>query len=549
MIDIGVTMTLVLTFLVGCTFVSVPLFTDPIIYPKNISFVICGVEFSLAMLIFMPQLNIKKSMLLAVAVVLLFYMTIRVGNGHPIRIAYFATGILMLVLLPNLDLNLDIATILIEIVSVAIITACLLQYTGFITPNNPLFITAFFDNPAGIAVHLAMCFPFIFSRYLQYRNKIENVLIFVFITTLILIGSRSAVFVVVIVALQMLYQRRLIKRKAIIFVGCTIVLLFVFLLWVKSNSTLGRWFILMQSLPLAFNDFWIGSGIYGFYSQYMNLQADYFQTFPDSFFKDLADETMHPLNEYVSFFISFGVVGVFLLVALLWQYSRSYKQKFTVYHSCLFTVIFMSMFTYTFRYSFVWFFVILCLSQLVREEEDFKLSRAYRAICFAVCLLVLYILVNDISFEYRWHNANAMKYQNAKEYDALKRNWNGNPFFLYNYAAILNYNEEYSKSNTVLTEYNSYVENYKVQLLFAENFYGLSQYDSARFHYERASLMCPSRFVPLRGLLRTYQKLGNTSKADSIAYYIKKKQPKVNSYDMFVIKAEAENYLNQNFYN
>ena len=103
--------------------------------------------------------------------------------------------------------------------------------------------------------------------------------------------------------------------------------------------------------------------------------------------------------------------------------------------------------------------------------------------------------------------------------------------------------------NTVLTEYNSYVENYKVQLLFAENFYGLSQYDSARFHYERASLMCPSRFVPLRGLLRTYQKLGNTSKADSIAYYIKKKRAKVNSYDMFVIKAEAENYLNQNFYN
>ncbi len=538
-----------LTFLVSCTFVSVPLFTDPIIYPKNVSFVVCGTVFSLAILVFMPKLTIKKSFLLAITVAIFLYLAIRIGNGHHIRIAYIVTGTLMLVLLPNIDLDLNIATIIMELISIATITVCLLQYAGLMTANNPLFITALFDNPSGISILLTLCFPFIFCRYLQHHNIIETVLLFTMIIALIMIGSRSAVFVIIIVALKMLHQQQTIKSQTVIYVICGIALFFVFLLWVKNNSTLGRWFVLMQSLSLIFNDFWIGSGIYGFYRQYMNLQADYFHAFPNSIFKDLADETMHPLNEYVSFFISFGILGILLLVTLFWQYSRSYQQKHTVYHSCLLSIILMSIFTYTFRYSFVWFFVLLCISQIIRGEKSIQLLWPCRAICIALCLLALLILIKDISFEYRWHNIASMKNPDSVEYDNLKRSWNGNPFFLYNYAAILNYNGDYHKSNTILTKYTSYIENYKVHLLFAENFYSLSLYDSARIHYSRASLMCPSRFVPLRGLLRTYHKLGNTSKADSVAHYITKKQPKVNSYDVFVIKAEAESYLNQNHYN
>ena len=56
--------------------------------------------------------------------------------------------------------------------------------------------------------------------------------------------------------------------------------------------------------------------------------------------------------------------------------------------------------------------------------------------------------------------------------------------------------------------------------------------------------MCPARFIPLRGLLRTYKKTNDKEKTDSIAHYIINKNPKVKSYTVSIIKAEANKHLN-----
>ena len=55
--------------------------------------------------------------------------------------------------------------------------------------------------------------------------------------------------------------------------------------------------------------------------------------------------------------------------------------------------------------------------------------------------------------------------------------------------------------------------------------------------------MCPVRFLPLRGMLRTRQKQKVQSEASLIAQTIINKKPKIKSYTVSVIKAEAQNYL------
>ena len=51
--------------------------------------------------------------------------------------------------------------------------------------------------------------------------------------------------------------------------------------------------------------------------------------------------------------------------------------------------------------------------------------------------------------------------------------------------------------------------------------------------------MCPARFLPLRGMLRSYQRMGEIEKSKIIANKILKKNIKVQSIEVELIRYEA----------
>ncbi len=77
----------------------------------------------------------------------------------------------------------------------------------------------------------------------------------------------------------------------------------------------------------------------------------------------------------------------------------------------------------------------------------------------------------------------------------------------------------------------------------ADNYYQMGCWKEAERRYKLAQYMCPSRFLPLQGLLRNYVKSDNCILAERVALEIINKRIKIPSYTVSIIQEEARNYL------
>ena len=77
----------------------------------------------------------------------------------------------------------------------------------------------------------------------------------------------------------------------------------------------------------------------------------------------------------------------------------------------------------------------------------------------------------------------------------------------------------------------------------ADNYYQMGCWKEAERRYKLTQYMCPSRFLPLQGLLRNYIKSDNCILAERVALEIINKRIKIPSYTVSIIQEEARNYL------
>ncbi len=364
----------------------------------------------------------------------------------------------------------------------------------------------------------------------------------------VLIASRSGI--VALLAIGYIHLRK--RYKFNIFHHLLFVAAIVALFVVKFESSLGRSLIIWGCKDLIIKNWLLGSGIFGFSSNYMKWQCEFFQTNPNSDLAILAGNVMHPLNEYIALAINTGIVGIFALLGVISSFLYKCRQHITVWSICLIVIIIQSFFTYSFRYAFVCFFTGLCLSQIIYTKAHtfyFPLTHLPTLASISLCIYALFANSRHVYFEYKWGKAfNNLLETNQIDsslnaYSELEKNWTGNPFFLYNLAAVQHLNCEFEESNNTLKRYNSYVTDYNSALLRADNLYSCGEYRNAVIAYKDANFMCPSKFSPLQGLLKTYHALGDTTNLHLTAKYIVDKPVKINSHLIKVIKAEAHTYL------
>ena len=118
-----------------------------------------------------------------------------------------------------------------------------------------------------------------------------------------------------------------------------------------------------------------------------------------------------------------------------------------------------------------------------------------------------------------------------------------NPLFLYNYSAELNFSGRYEESQQIINECLKRYNDYDVQILIANNYENMGQWEAALHTYQNASNMIPCRFIPLYEMLQIHQQIGDTVKADSMAQVILNKPIKIPSSDIDEMKAEAKKWL------
>lgn len=119
------------------------------------------------------------------------------------------------------------------------------------------------------------------------------------------------------------------------------------------------------------------------------------------------------------------------------------------------------------------------------------------------------------------------------------------PLFLYNYAVQLNIAGRHKESIEVLTQCRTLFNDYDIQMLQADNYYGQEDIKEAAKIYKYASNMIPCRFYPLYRLIELYKEMQQNNEAIKMAQSIIDKKIKIESLTVSLIKSKAVDYLKE----
>jgi O-antigen ligase len=435
----------------------------------------------------------------------------------------------------------------------------ILQYTGVLFSGNGNFsIMGSFDNPAGFASALACTLPwcsyFLCNGKQALRYPIIAVAILI-IVAVVLSGSRAGMAAVVVAGLgYALIRSRIISRKSKTLIAVALITLCTAFYLFKKDSADGRLLIWRCAWDMVVDKPVFGHGQGAFQAKYMLYQADYFNAHPDSRYADLADNALHPFNEYLLLLAEHGIVGlacVVLLGWLLWRrYARERTSEKTVALLCLLSLAVFACFSYPFNYPFTWVVAFLSMAVVCGGNKIIPHSTATvaRALMAALSAGVLCATVFLLRAEKTWNSiarqSLAGKTQEVlPEYEKLYRYLGHNGLFLYNHAAELHEAGEYEQSIAVFGRCTRYYNDMDVQMLLADNYRELHGYDEAERHLKTAAAMCPVRFMPLYELAKLHDATGRREEALTMAKQIIDKKIKIPSFTITAIQKEMRQLI------
>lgn len=441
----------------------------------------------------------------------------------------------------------------------------ILQYVGWLPSGNGLFpVTGAFDNPAGIGMFLAILLPYMVYRCRQEKKSMQIIRllgIILVVVVLLLSGSRTGMLAACI-ALFCLYVKR-ISPKYILVLVFLIILICILLYLYKPISANGRLFIWKISGALVFQHLWVGYGMDGFEKGYMLEQAAFFAQFPHSGWAQIADDVKQPFNEYLLFFIRFGIAGILLIMLagllLLRQIYLNYSANKLPAMASLSACAVCGCFSYPSHYILIILVAIISLSILCIPIHEKQLN-SRRRIIMAKIIGILLLLSGLSGRAYHYYCYDSLRIQlEVRSFDGEKGDTLNNDYkilsrmdyfchhamFLYNYGLRLYENEYYEEALAVWEQYFSYRHNYEGQMMYAYTLARLGQFDQAINAFKLASHMLPCRLQPRYELICLYERLGERNKASQCAKGTLMLPLKVHTIKTEYLQNEIRSYLNE----
>jgi len=444
------------------------------------------------------------------------------------------------------------------IIGLALSVHGILQYANII-PSHTIFpITGAFENPAGYAAAQTTFLPF--SLYLSlhidvpWLKRIPAIVsTLLIIMSIVLSGSRCGILAVcivitIILALETRMMVHLKRHRIILFVMVPFFIAGVFLLYKqRPTSADGRLLIWQVCCNMIAERPITGFGINGFHANYMDYQAAYMVTHPDSPYRMLADNITHPFNEYILLTVRFGIIGLAMALAVLvflikslWKQNGPFR---SVGIAMIGASVVMCMFSYPYHYAVIWFMTLLLAIEAIPDRYMVP-GKAIRYALVCVSFISLIGTGCMLYHHLKWAEMSRRCIAGQTErmlphYEKMMPWMKWNPLFLYNYAAELNYVDRYEESLRLTEACMKTYNDYDVQILLGDNLEHIGQIKQAITVYRHASDMIPNRFIPLESMLNLYQKIGDTINARLIAKEILEKPVKVPSPQVEEIKRKA----------
>ena len=442
-----------------------------------------------------------------------------------------------------------------------------LQYFGILHSYHRAFpITGTFENPAGFATVQAAMFPFVFylcfdKESSRLQKSFALAISLLCLVSVILSGSRMGFLGIcsTIVAVLAFTDSvsAFFKAHRWVWIPITIIIAstLLALYYIKQDSADGRLFIWSRCLDMIKERPLFGHGRWGFYHDYMNAQADYFRMNPDSPYILLADNVTQPFNEYLKLTVNYGLVGlsvaIILLVWIVRKLFKSERQTKVLGLSFVASVFVMCQFSYPFMYDALWLLCFMAIAPaFFRQGKEFVLPGYLRAFVSILLMVGLTISLRTMYYDMKWTEISYRSIKGRAErmmpyYEDMKHIMRNNPFFFYNYSAELNSIQRYRESVEFLDECSKKWNDYRVQILYSDNYAKMGVMDSALIACDQAYNMVPSRFEPLYRKMLIYGLSQDTINAVRIAYEIIEKPVMVRSDELIKMLSMAEQVVSK----
>ncbi|MCQ2065099.1 MAG: O-antigen ligase family protein [Bacteroidaceae bacterium] len=416
----------------------------------------------------------------------------------------------------------------------------LAQFFKLIPSYNRYFsYTGSFDNPAVFAMLLAICVPIAVYYALQHK-KGYRMWWLAALSYLVFIGfseSRASLLAatasLLVILLENKTVRNVLLRKKVLAACIPLILLLLFLIYrFKADSANGRLLIWRVSLDMFMEKPLFGFGPGGFLANYMDYQANYLSSHPDSKFLLLADNVNNPFNEYILVLVNYGLCGfacllVLIILAIKRISTLDVDNKLLLF-SITVVVMVISAFSYPFSEPFIWIVAgLIIMSALIPR------NRIANVLVPIICTIAISMSVPRFLDERHWkmimQESLAGKTEDMlPEYAELYEKLHDNGQFMYNYGAELHYSKHYKESLAIMKECSAILNDYDVQMLLADCHQNLGDTLIAIGCYNYASRMVPSKFLPQYQIMNLYLAHGDTVKAVNAANAILAKDVKVS---------------------
>jgi tetratricopeptide (TPR) repeat protein len=457
------------------------------------------------------------------------------------------------------------------IIILALITSLysLLQFFGYLEPSSSGFkVTAFFANPGPLASFLAVTLPFSIFSCLKGSKKMKLVMTIIVTITfaaIIITASRAALIAVIFICVLSLnhffqvfnrYKRANHKPLIAIAVCLIVFLLFVFLVYWKSDSSLGRILIWRVTFDLVSKNWLAGVGLGLFEVQYPNYQAEYFSTHVVPHFSYVAGMNFYAFNEFLQVLAESGLIGLSLFLLIIYYSFFKIKVKTdsaACVKICLASILIIGLFFYSTKILPIQIIFIFCLACLASQDQKYvnvNFPSLVRAIALTFLISNVFLL-QKLIIRYpairEWETSYALSFFDKRQailsYQKIMPILNYNGEFLFNYGALQSESKQLEESIKTLRNAQTKFNHIDLHLYLGNCYKGLNRIDEAVQCYTYASHMIPSRFYPKYLLALLYKDNCDIEAAQRKAKEIIDMKVKVPSTTIIAIKSEMKKML------
>lgn len=443
--------------------------------------------------------------------------------------------------------------------------------------NSNFLISGTFFNPGPLAGYLATLLSFALIYYLKTQRMLKlsrkkititiNLICIFFIipclSILPLLSSRASFLTVLLtlVILFVYYSKKFLKPIQIkyIFISLVIFLLiFGGLLYIKKDSTNGRYFIINNTLTMLENSRFLGMGAGSFKKNYMLYQERFFEIFPSSDYVKVADNVYYSFNELLQITVEYGVFFTFLIILFFTIILRNSRKSNLEIKALFISIICFSLFSYTTQILTLKLLFVLSIGIMSGtsryKEYKFKYNKNILFFTSLTFVLIIAFTTSLYSRSYLlWKKAFSSYYfEDFVTADSLYNDipypLSQEPELLINISKNKYFIENYEEAISCLKTVSNSLNNSLIFSTMGDCYKELGNFKSAEIYYNRSFNMVPNRIFAKYQLFQLYKEYNNT-KAFLIAKQILTTNIKVRSNATKSIQEEVKEWLNSNYEN